>query len=522
MRLGRSGRWAVSIALVVLASLLVVVSVVARYVRSELLDTDRYVETVSPLASEPAVQDAVATQVTSEIVTRLDVEAVAEDALSRLTELGAPEVITGLAVPLADQVESFVRDHVEQFLRSDEFATLWDDANRRAHTAVVGVLTGETRGAVSVEGGAVTVDLGEVVSRVKDRLVDRGLDLASNIPDVESSFTLVESEQLENAQRWVRILDSAATLLPFVVIALAAVAILVAPNRRRALVAVALGAALSMVLLAAAMGLVRAWYLSNATGEVLPTDAALDIARTLLAPLRLAMRAVLVLGLVVALAAFLVGPSAPARWLRSLGSRASGRHACAARGRSRAVARRSLDRWPQGRAPHRDRGRGRARPRLLDLPERRHSAVDRAGGGGRDGGDRVGGVDPPGRGAAVVARSRLSGAPAAPHLSTRHGLDPGVKLRSCRPDAPRGSHRPMPSTDDAAPPATPAIDKEELRRRYAAERDKRLRPDGNDQYLRLQGQLPTTSTTRTSRGSSASRWTTTSRSPSSAGASPGS
>ena len=95
-----------------------------------------------------------------------------------------------------------------------------------------------------------------------------------------------------------------------------------APNRRRALVAVALGAALSMVLLAAAMGLVRAWYLSNATGEVLPTDAALDIARTLLAPLRLAMRAVLVLGLVVALAAFLVGPSAPARWLRSLGGRA--------------------------------------------------------------------------------------------------------------------------------------------------------------------------------------------------------
>ena len=47
----------------------------------------------------------------------------------------------------------------------------------------------------------------------------------------------------------------------------------------------------------------------------------------------------------------------------------------------------------------------------------------------------------------------------------------------------------MQSTDDAAPTATPAIDKDALRRRYAAERDKRLRPDGNDQYLRLQGQL---------------------------------
>jgi len=311
----------VSVALVVLASLLTVVTVVARYVRSEVLDTDRYVETVSPLAGEPAVQDAVADQVTQEIVTRLDVESVAEDALGRLTQLGAPEVITGLAAPLADQVESFTQDHVDEFLRSDEFAQLWDDANRRAHDAVVAVLTGESTDAVSVDDGAVTIDLGVVVSRVRDRLVDRGLSLASNIPDVSSTFTLVESDQLQNAQRWVRLLDDAATLLPFVVVALAAVAILVAPNRRRALVAVALGVALSMVLLAAALALVRAWYLSNATGEALPTDAALDIARTLLAPLRLAMRAVLVLGLVVALGALLAGPSAPARWLRSLGGR---------------------------------------------------------------------------------------------------------------------------------------------------------------------------------------------------------
>jgi cyclohexanone monooxygenase len=45
----------------------------------------------------------------------------------------------------------------------------------------------------------------------------------------------------------------------------------------------------------------------------------------------------------------------------------------------------------------------------------------------------------------------------------------------------------MPTTDDAAPAA--AIDTDALRRRYAAERDKRLRPDGNDQYVQLRGQL---------------------------------
>ena len=33
------------------------------------------------------------------------------------------------------------------------------------------------------------------------------------------------------------------------------------------------------------------------------------------------------------------------------------------------------------------------------------------------------------------------------------------------------------------------LGKEGLRRKYRAERDKRLRPDGNDQYLQLKGRF---------------------------------
>ncbi len=45
----------------------------------------------------------------------------------------------------------------------------------------------------------------------------------------------------------------------------------------------------------------------------------------------------------------------------------------------------------------------------------------------------------------------------------------------------------MATTDSPARPG--GIDKESLRRKYAEERDKRLRPDGNDQYLRLAGRV---------------------------------
>ncbi|HEU5295355.1 MAG TPA: NAD(P)/FAD-dependent oxidoreductase [Burkholderiaceae bacterium] len=49
----------------------------------------------------------------------------------------------------------------------------------------------------------------------------------------------------------------------------------------------------------------------------------------------------------------------------------------------------------------------------------------------------------------------------------------------------------MTISDDAPTTTTPAIplDKAALRRRYREERDKRLRPDGNDQYLQLKGRF---------------------------------
>jgi cation diffusion facilitator CzcD-associated flavoprotein CzcO len=46
----------------------------------------------------------------------------------------------------------------------------------------------------------------------------------------------------------------------------------------------------------------------------------------------------------------------------------------------------------------------------------------------------------------------------------------------------------MTITGPTAPDGTP-IDKQAIRRKYLEERDKRLRPDGNDQYVRLAGQL---------------------------------
>src|SRR3954465_14080762 len=47
----------------------------------------------------------------------------------------------------------------------------------------------------------------------------------------------------------------------------------------------------------------------------------------------------------------------------------------------------------------------------------------------------------------------------------------------------------MTMTEQAKAPQSPVVDKERLRQKYLEERNKRLRADGNDQYLRVAGQL---------------------------------
>lgn len=320
-RARRRLRWTAAVALIVVASLLAPVTLVARYARTHLLDTDTYVSTVAPLAEDPALQAAVTDVVTTRLMARLDVEELARQALDALADRGVPEAVTALAVPLADQVEGFVRTQVARFLATPTFAELWERANRVAHTQVDAVLTGEGDGVVATDEGVVQVDLGEVVSRVQQRLEDRGFGLASNIPDVDATVTLVESDELSRVQDAVRWLDRAATALPLVILLLVGLAVAVAPDRRRALVWAIAGIALAVLLVGLTVAAARSWYVDSGNTR-LPPDAAESVIRTLLSPLRESFRAALLVGLTVLLVLLLAGPSAPAVRIRALAGRA--------------------------------------------------------------------------------------------------------------------------------------------------------------------------------------------------------
>jgi hypothetical protein len=112
---GRPRRIAAAL-LVVVTSIVVTVAVVGVWARRNALDTDKWVGTVGPIGEDPAVQQALATWMTTELMGAIDTEAFFESVL--------PERGGALAAPLTSAVRGFVEDQIDGFLASDTFERL--------------------------------------------------------------------------------------------------------------------------------------------------------------------------------------------------------------------------------------------------------------------------------------------------------------------------------------------------------------------------------------------------------------
>ncbi|MFF9209134.1 MULTISPECIES: hypothetical protein [unclassified Streptomyces] len=324
----RKTRYAGASLLLIITLLLAPLAVVAAWVDSTVTDTDRYVQTVAPLAKNPAVQSVVTDRLTTRVVDNVDVDAVTASLSKALANAGAPPAVVSqsaaLAAPLRSALTSAVHDVVNRVVTSDVFQQAWVGANRRAQSAVVGMLTGDQSKAVQAHGDKITLDLGTVVDQVKQRLVDRGFQKASAIPTPDRQVTLFETAKLSKAQDAIRLLDIMGVWLPVITIVLAALTVWIAPAHRMMLLVTASGVGVMMIVLLVGLAVVRRVYLDSVPSSALPPDAAAAVYDTFIRFLRNSTRTLLVVAVITALAAFLYGPSRVARGTRSLAGRGTG------------------------------------------------------------------------------------------------------------------------------------------------------------------------------------------------------
>ena len=302
--------------LVFVGCVLAPLGIVAAWTADQIGDTDRYVATVTPLASDGHVQAAVAKRVSDAVMEHIDLDTLLADVAPEQRPL-VRKALGRLGNSLEDAVRSFVHDKTQEVVASDTFRRIWIDANRTIHTSVVKALTGSGDGAVTIKDDSVTLDLAPVVERVKERLVDSGLDAAGKIPEVHTDFTIVRADDIGKVKTGFRLLQLAGLWLPILAVVLAGAGVLLSTRRRRTLIAAALGFAVAAVILGTLLTVFRAVYLNALPADV-SEAAAGSVYDAMIHFLRTTIRMVVTLGVILALAAWLSGSGRYATLVRGL------------------------------------------------------------------------------------------------------------------------------------------------------------------------------------------------------------
>ena len=300
------GRAIAAVICVVLAGLLTTPAAVAYWGQRTLNDADRYVDTVGPLVDSPEVQDVIATKVTEAIQQQVDIEKILNDVFAGvITERPRLQLLVG---PLSAAINGLVEREVRAFIASDEFAEFWRRVNTRAQEALQRILTGDDSGAVSLKDDEVVLDVDEVINRVKERLVDRGLTIAENIPvpETDRKIVLMDAPQLRQARTIYAFSNPVAKwLLPLVGLLYLGAFLLA---RRRPRMAVWIGAivAANALLLALMLSIGQQLFVNHLAGTAFG-PASRVFYQTLLAYLERGQDVVLWLGVILVVAGLFAG-----------------------------------------------------------------------------------------------------------------------------------------------------------------------------------------------------------------------
>jgi hypothetical protein len=226
------------------------------WARRTVYNSNRYLGVVGPLASDPAIQEALARQLTQAVFTATDIQAKVQAAIAER----APKLAFA-AGPLTSSLQGFVQDQVQQVIASERFQQFWVSANTILQQQVVAVLDGNSD-VLTVQGNQVVFNylplLNDALTQLSGTLsaiLNRPITLPTitadtvpseavaslqtalgvTLPPTFGSVTLFQSDELTSVQNAVSIFNKTLILAIVLFILSVALALILSTNRRRTL-----------------------------------------------------------------------------------------------------------------------------------------------------------------------------------------------------------------------------------------------------------------------------------------------
>ncbi len=297
------GRLILVDAIVALATVLLIVGIFSVWANRLLFNPDNWSNTSTQLLQNQNIRSSTANYVVDEIYANVDV--------AGLIRSGLPPQLQALAAPAAGAVRNLAVQGVELALTRPRVQSLWATANRAADQAFIYVVNGG-KGAVGVNQGVVTLNLGSIVDNVANRL---GLppNLGAKLPANIANLTVLKSKQIKFVQDGGKAIKGLALWLSIIVPLLYILAIVLARgHRRRTLMTVGFAAVLAGVIVLLGRSILQSQIPGSLTNDasLKPTiDAVITISTQLLSEVA---GAVIIIGVPLVIAAWFAGPARPA------------------------------------------------------------------------------------------------------------------------------------------------------------------------------------------------------------------
>jgi len=255
--------------LLILSILCFTIAVPGLWARRTVFNTDEYVATVAPLASDPAVQEYLARTITEQAFTALDVQSRLQQVLQERDAR-----LAFLAGPLADGLRGVVQSQLQNLFASDQFQQLWSSLNRNVQMQIVAVLANKSS-TFQIVNDAVVLNVLPLINEALQSISGTISDLVGHqvtlptitgdeipsqartalqsalgvtLPQDFGSIVIFRSSSLTTIQDIVNLAQRAVVLLGFLFLLFAAIALWVSPHRRRTLLQLAV-AALAIVII---------------------------------------------------------------------------------------------------------------------------------------------------------------------------------------------------------------------------------------------------------------------------------
>ncbi len=303
--------------LILIASLLAPLALGAFWAERTITDTAAFQETLAPLADDPLVRQTVSTEATEAIVSAVDAQGRAEEALGRLSGplAGLRPDDSVIASAIASGVNNAIASGVESYVNSDRFGQGWESVSALLQQQFVALIERDTTdAAVTLQEGQIVLNTKQALDKVQAELIDRQLPFAGTLDIAGRDVVLADAPNLQLVADALGVFLPVANWLWVVVLVMFVAGVLLWRPRSRGLLWAGIGMALGAVITYFALDLGTARVVSAAPEGYASLVGA--VSSTLLRFLINALLVMLSLGVAIALAGWLGGATRSGRSVR--------------------------------------------------------------------------------------------------------------------------------------------------------------------------------------------------------------